>query len=492
MFRDTNNQAMQLVMQGYSDSIKNQQDAGIGNAFREWNKNINDTITNYHNIEQQKLNRALTEENIQGQKLANEYNTRTMDDRVTHQAQQTKANQLANDYSARTLNDRVKQQALTTESMQTQNKHAKLNLSEAQQTSKKRVSAMNANYGEQIASSGLNTTKYNMEHDNYRYEPVYKVRGEYYYDKEGKQKMDNTTAEARMQRNAQKEQYKREYQGRSLSDNRQVVSANQAQEAMNRNTMQNSNASYQAFNETENLLAGEDKTTIANKINEAQEQGLPYITTNNGTQIPIQHAVRVAGLVGHSDSIGSAGGVTTNINTTFKGKTAEAINALNNPNASEEEKQNARAVVEASNTNQVNKLYEKMGKYTIASQQMQRIAEQDRLNTFLGFMSQYVGGDLAKEYGYLNASQSSILTSLATSALSGTLSNQDMNLVKQQVTNIKKSGAFNAGALMQGLQKMIVDIENSTMGMGGIEMLRPEARKQYESMKMLYQALRDS
>ena len=261
-----------------------------------------------------------------------------------------------------------------------------------------------------------------MEHDNYRYEPVYKVRGEYYYDKEGKQKMDNTTAEARMQRNAQKEQYKREYQGRSLSDNRQVVSANQAQEAMNRNTMQNSNASYQAFNETENLLAGEDKTTIANKINEAQEQGLPYITTNNGTQIPIQHAVRVAGLVGHSDSIGSAGGVTTNINTTFKGKTAEAINALNNPNASEEEKQNARAVVEASNTNQVNKLYEKMGKYTIASQQMQRIAEQDRLNTFLGFMSQYVGGDLAKEYGYLNASQSSILTSLATSALSGTLS----------------------------------------------------------------------
>ena len=157
MFRDTNNQAMQLVMQGYSDSIKNQQDAGIGNAFREWNKNINDTITNYHNIEQQKLNRALTEENIQGQKLANEYNTRTMDDRVTHQAQQTKANQLANDYSARTLNDRVKQQALTTESMQTQNKHAKLNLSEAQQTSKKRVSAMNANYGEQIASSGLNT-----------------------------------------------------------------------------------------------------------------------------------------------------------------------------------------------------------------------------------------------------------------------------------------------------------------------------------------------
>ena len=67
-----------------------------------------------------------------------------------------------------------------------------------------------------------------------------------------------------------------------------------------------------------------------------------------------------------------------------------------------------------------------------------------------------------------------------------------MNLVKQQVTNIKKSGAFNAGALMQGLQKMIVDIENSTMGMGGIEMLRPEARKQYESMKMLYQALRDS
>ena len=493
MFRDTNNQAMQLVMQGYSDSIKNLQSNGIGNAFRAWDDSMNKAITNYHNAEQQKLNRALTEENIQGQKLNNEYSSRIMEDRVEHQAQQTKANQLANDYSERTLNDRVKQQALATEGMQTQNQHAKLNLDEAKQTSKGRVASMNAQYSEQVASSGLNAKKFNMEHDNYRNEPVYQIGGQYFYDSKGKMPMDKGTAEARIARNANKETYRREYQGRSLSDNRQVVTANQAQEAQNRLNMETGNASYQALNEANTAMAnaGEDRSQVALKVSEAMQNGMPYVELNNGTKIPIQQASQIAGLAGYSGSVGASGGVVNNnnINTTFSGKVADGINVLQDTNASEEQKAQARAIVEAGNKTQVAKLYDKMGKYAVVAQQMQNIQGQNRLNTFLGFMTQYVGGDFAKEYGYLNAEQSNILTSLATSALSGALSNRDMGIVERQVTDIKKSGAFNSGALKQGLEKMIKDIEYSTQGMGGIDLLRPDARKQYESLKVLYQAL---
>lgn len=468
MFRDTNNQAMQLVMQGYSDSIKNYQSNSMGNAFRNWDDSMNKTIANYHNAEQQKLNRAMTEENIQGQKLSNEYNSKTM-------------------------KDRVKQQALTTEGMETQNKHAKLNLTEAQQTSRGRVNAMNAQYGEQVASSGLNAKKFNMEHDNYRNEPVYQIGGRFFYDSKGKMPMDKGTAEARIARNENKETYRREFQARSLSDNRQIVSANQAQEAQNRLNMETGNASYQALNEANKAMAGagEDRSGVAIKVAEAMQNGTPYVELNNGAKIPLQQASQIAGLAGYSGSVGGASGVVNNnnINTTFSGKVAEGIQTLNNPNSTEEQKAQARAYIEAGNKTQAQQLYNKMGKYAVVAQQMQNIQGQDRLNTFLGFMSQYIGGDAAKEYGYLNASQSNILTSLATNALSGALSNRDMDIVKQQVTDIKKSGAFNSGTLKQGLEKMIKDIEYSTMGMGGIETLRPEARKQYESLKVLYQAL---
>ena len=85
--------------------------------------------------------------------------------------------------------------------------------------------------------------------------------------------------------------------------------------------------------------------------------------------------------------------------------------------------------------------------------------------------------------------QSNILTSLGTSALKGTLSNMDMNIIRKQVSDLRKVGAFNEGVLVSALNKMIKDIEYSTENFGEVQILTPMAQAQYNSFVKLRQAL---
>lgn len=138
---------------------------------------------------------------------------------------------------------------------------------------------------------------------------------------------------------------------------------------------------------------------------------------------------------------------------------------------------------------QIQDIYKRMGSYVIAANQMEKVKDQDRLNTLIGFLAQYVGGDSAKEYAKLNAYQSNILTSLGTSALKGALSNMDLSIIRRQVSDIRKSGAFNEGVLIQCLDKMMTDIDYSTRAFGGIQALDESTQAQYISFIKLRQAL---
>ena len=145
MFLNSNGhgQALQFVMQGYSDSIKTKssnQGSAMANAF---NQGLSNAVQTHDNHEQALQNREAT-------RLQNEYMNKTMEDRIRHQAQQTEANDLANDYTRRTLDDRVKHEgqrttmnALEIDGKRLNNNYqAKLN-EEQRLTSDSRVNATN-------------------------------------------------------------------------------------------------------------------------------------------------------------------------------------------------------------------------------------------------------------------------------------------------------------------------------------------------------------
>lgn len=491
MFRDGNNQAMQLVMQGYSDSIRaktSNQGLAMANAF---NQGLSNAVQTHDNHEQAMRNRALTDEQIQTAKHNNAYLADTHDTRVAQTHQQEMMNDLDIKFKSDTHDYRVGQEQQAERQMKLNNNYqAKLN-EEQKLTSASRVNATN-NQNYATSSQAKTSKKYSdMERANYEIENVYTDgKGNYYYNSKRTQAMDSATAEARMKRNAEKEQNRREYQNRFTSDNRQVVAGNQAQEAQNTFNMKMGDQQNKMYDEAKTSIqaSGDTYDDIVYKLGEAARNNESQITLRNGTKM----SVEMASMLGNGMLRGNGGGIGgVSINNkndmTFREQVADAVKIFRDANATEEQKEKARATL--ATEKDIKELYKKVGGYALAAEQMQQIAGQDRLNTFIGFLGQYVGGDNAKQYGELSAAQSNILTSLGTSALKGTLSNMDMNIIRKQVSDLRKSGAFNEGVLVSALNKMIKDIEYSTENFGGVQILTPMAQAQYNSFVKLRQAL---
>lgn len=491
MFRDGNNQAMQLVMQGYSDSIRaktSNQGLAMANAF---NQGLSNAVQTHDNHEQAMRNRALTDEQIQTAKHNNAYLADTHDTRVAQTHQQEMMNDLDIKFKSDTHDYRVGQEQQAERQMKLNNNYQEKLNEEQKLTSASRVNATN-NQNYATSSQAKTSKKYSdMERANYEIESVYTDgKGNYYYDSKRTQAMDSATAEARMKRNAEKEQNRREYQKRFTSDNRQVVAGNQAQEAQNTFNMKMGDQQNKMYDEAKGAIqaSGDTYDDIVYKLGEAARNNESQITLRNGTKM----SVEMASMLGNGMLRGNGGGIGgVSINNkndmTFREQVADAVKIFRDANATEEQKEKARATL--ATEKDIKELYKKVGGYALAAEQMQQIAGQDRLNTFIGFLGQYVGGDNAKQYGELSAAQSNILTSLGTSALKGTLSNMDMNIIRKQVSDLRKSGAFNEGVLVSALNKMIKDIEYSTENFGGVQILTPMAQAQYNSFVKLRQAL---
>lgn len=494
MFRDDNNQALQLVMQGYSDSIKantSNQGTAMANAF---NQGLSNAVQTHDNHEQAMRDRALTDEQIQTAKHNNAYLADTHDTRVAQAHQQEMMNDLDIKFKSDTHDYRVGQERQAKRQMKLANNYqAKLN-EEQRLTSDSRVSATNNQNRATSSQAKLDKLQSDLQIGNYEIERVYTDgKGNYYYDAKRTQAMDSATAQARMQRNAAKEQNIREYQNRFTSDNRAVVAGNQAQEAQNTFNMKIRDQQNKMYDEAEAAIqaSGDTYDDILYKLGEAARNNEPQITLGNGTKMSVEMANMLGNgmLRGNGGGIGGGVNVKNDIKTTFKEELKNALDVLKNPNATPEQLSSARSAL--LQDKDIKAFNYKVNQYAHLAQNAQDITEQDRLETFQGFVTQYLdlGGNAASVYGNLKAKESMLLTGLATNALKGALTERDMQIVKKQVQDLRKSGGFNEGVLKAMLDKMIDEIQAGINTYETPHILAPENLKRFESIKVLRQAL---
>lgn len=500
MFRDGNNQALQLVMQGYSDSIRaktSNQGLAMANAF---NQGLSNAVQTHDNHEQAMQNREMT-------RLQNEYMNKTMDDRVRHQAQQTKANDLANEYTERTLDDRVAHQeqqtianGLANESQWLNNNFQAMKNDTFKRTQESDIGATNAINYSKTADAQKQKTITEYEHAAYKgtEQPLQDENGNYYlarYDKENgksyRQYIHEDDARRRIETNAQAAATRKATTQGETSRQQANTTGLQAQTAQNINNMNIQNQQKAQFDEAKTAIqaSGDTYDDIVYKLGEAARNNESQITLRNGTKMSVEMASMLGNgmLRGNSGGIGGGVNVNNDIKTTFKGELKKALDVLKNPNATPEELSSARSAL--LQDKDVKAFNYKVNQYAHLAENAQDITEQDRLKTFQGFVTQYLGGEAASVYGNLKAKESMLLTGLATNALKGTLTERDMQIVKKQVQDLRKSGGFNEGVLKAMLDKMIHEIQAGINTYETPNILAPENLKRFESIKVLRQAL---
>ena len=490
MFRDGNNQAMQLVMQGYSDSIRaktSNQGLAMANAF---NQGLSNAVQTHDNHEQAMRNRALTDEQIQNAKHNNAYLADTHDTRVAQTHQREMMNDLDIKFKSDTHDYRVGQEQQAERQMKLNNNYqAKLN-EEQKLTSDSRVNATN-NQNYATSSQAKTSEKYSdMERANYEKENVYTDgKGNYYYDSKRTQAMDSATAEARMKRNAEKEQNRREYQNRFTSDNRQVVAGNQAQEAQNTFNMKMGDQQNKMYDEAKTAIqaSGDTYDDIVYKLGEAARNNESQITLRNGTKMSVEMASMLGN--GMLRGNGGIGGTSVNVNGGYDSawKTGQAgmtemqqfDKQLSQMNPSARDKYLKTPEAKETIRQALQKvMHQNAGKARSISQQAQQISSMnhvlddmkslqgERLKVLVGHVTQYFGGDeTAHAKAVADFAQNrGVIQGLKD--ITGAASNKDMQKVESLSYQMYKNDAYNARVLY-AMQRSQVDSYNKLINESG-------------------------
>lgn len=494
MFLNSNGhgQALQFVMQGYSDSIKaksSNQGSAMANAF---NQGLSNAVQTHDAHEQALQNREAT-------RLQNEYMNKTMEDRVRHQAQQTEANDLANDYTRRTLDDRVAHEgqrttmnALEIDGKRLNNNYqAKLN-EEQRLTSDSRVNATN-NQNYAISSQAkLDKEHTDMQRANYEIEKVYTDgKGNYFYDSQRTQAMDSATAQARMQRNAVKEQNRREYQNRFTSDNRQVVAGNQAQEAQNTFNMKIGDQQNQMYDEAKTAItqSGDNFNELYFKLGEASRNNESEITLRNGTKMSLPMAELLATQMlrgGNSGGIG--GGI--NINHADKSTIRERdIDAAYNLYHDKDDPQaRDRIAMQQKYKKEYGEISKSLESISHFSQIMQDLGDKNRASLAIGSLTRFIGG--GEDYAKFKVQNSITLASMAKQTFGGQISDRDMQIMMEQTAKMWESTPATMKRLEETLANQISILQGKIKGTPvGINIMTPEQQQQYIGLTKLYQAI---
>ena len=143
MFNANNNQALQLTLQGYSNSINTAQNNGVGNAIRNFNQTLGNAADGYYQREQAQRNIKATEAQTRGQELANEFNQKNMDTALGQENQKLRGMKLGNTYQGYV--NEVKAGTKGTE-----------------------IQAMNSTNLNTKANKDLDTTIIDLQHDTYK------------------------------------------------------------------------------------------------------------------------------------------------------------------------------------------------------------------------------------------------------------------------------------------------------------------------------------
>lgn len=491
MFRDGNNQAMQLVMQGYSDSIRaktSNQGLAMANAF---NQGLSNAVQTHDNHEQAMRNRALTDEQIQTAKHNNAYLADTHDTRVAQTHQQEMMNDLDIKFKSDTHDYRVGQEQQAERQMKLNNNYqAKLN-EEQKLTSASRVNATN-NQNYATSSQAKTSKKYSdMERANYEIENVYTDgKGNYYYNSKRTQAMDSATAEARMKRNAEKEQNRREYQNRFTSDNRQVVAGNQAQEAQNTFNMKMGDQQNKMYDEAKTSIqaSGDTYDDIVYKLGEAARNNEFQITLRNGTKM----SVEMASMLGNGMLRGNGGGIGGGININHADKSTirerdidAAYNLYDDKDDPQARDRIAMQQKYKREYGEISKSLESIGHF---SQIMQDLGDKNRASLAIGSLTRFIGS--GEDYVKFKAQNSITLASMAKQTFGGQISDRDMQIMREQTAKMWESTPATMARLEQTLANQISTLKGKIKGTPiGINIMTPEQQQQYIGLTQLYQAI---
>ena len=491
MFRDGNNQALQLVMQGYSDSIRaktSNQGLAMANAF---NQGLSNAVQTHDNHEQAMRNRALTDEQIQIAKHNNAYLADTHDTRVAQTHQQEMMNDLDIKFKSDTHDYRVGQEQQAERQMKLNNNYqAKLN-EEQKLTSASRVNATN-NQNYATSSQAKTSKKYSdMERANYEIENVYTDgKGNYYYNSKRTQAMDSATAEARMKRNAEKEQNRREYQNRFTSDNRQVVAGNQAQEAQNTFNMKMGDQQNKMYDEAKTAIqaSGDTYDDIAYKLGEAARNNESQITLRNGTKM----SVEMASMLGNGMLRGNSGGIGGGININHADKSTirerdidAAYNLYDDKDDPQARDRIAMQQKYKKEYGEISKSLESIGHF---SQIMQDLGDKNRASLAIGSLTRFIGS--GEDYVKFKAQNSITLASMAKQTFGGQISDRDMQIMREQTAKMWESTPATMARLEQTLANQISTLKGKIKGTPiGINIMTPEQQQQYIGLTQLYQAI---
>lgn len=481
MFRDGNNQAMGLVMQGYSDSIKVNQDRALGNSFRDFNKSIGDSLDTYQRSE---ANKAAT----QAQQLQNEYSQRTMDDKVGLVGQELRSAKLANDYSQRTMDDRAGIVKQNLDSLKHQNYI----------TGKTRGTQIRATNSRNNINAQLDENHYMQ----YNRTPIKQIKGRYYtQDKNGNftNAINQDQAQRIMKTNAQVQQNRDMSGNKYVASDAEAISRAQAQHAQN---ISNMNAIDRYSKHSEQLAQqfnNESIPSLAKQVDEAVRSQSPTITLSNGQEIPTNQVIDYlnrgnplanATPIGYSNTINNNNSVTTNVNASnlpVIEKKANATRILLDEESSPEQKQQARLIL------QQDKQYKDTAKaiYGGASilSSFKDLLDKDRIDMAIGTFTRYLGG--GEEFARMDANAKKVLAEIGTSSMKGSLTNYELKIAKGQVPSLWESQPATMSRIHVGLGQVLNKIEGNinAMGEAGHRILSPEVLQQYNSIKSFYEAI---
>lgn len=285
MFGNGNNQAMQFMMQGYSDSIKTYDDQSAGNLM----KNINGLTNSYfqnessiQNTEAQRLSNHFNRENMQTaldkekallkhQQLSNQYDEDSMAFRLSKADAEARAEQANALYKEGTLDDSIK--AANTQS----NIRVKTGNSEIDKT--------NAQNYEATKQANLESEIIDNQHANFKGRRIYYDNNGFAYenvvtDKEGKvigfDKRMSPERQAEIEAfNARILQNKQKVSDEFMARNNASLEQNINNEIQARNLAQLQNNQYQANQELNDILkqAGMSPFQLAQAVNQANQVG---------------------------------------------------------------------------------------------------------------------------------------------------------------------------------------------------------------------------
>lgn len=300
MFGNGNNQAMQFIAQGYSDSIKTYNDQSAGNLMKNLNGLTNSYFQNEASIE-----------NTEGQRLQNHYNRENMQTALDQQKEILKHQQLGNEYDSRTMNDRVRNVTYLTNINQDEAKHSRETLgydyNTGKATGRGRIGATNTESGIVIDTGKTKTNMLNAQqieakkkadlgseitdnqHDNFRGIPIYYDKQGNAYEnlvyKDGKligygKKLDDNRRQQIEAHNNKVKQNKLDVGAEFMARNNASKEANIYSELNSKNQSQIADNQFKSVQELQDVMkkTGTSNLRLAEIVNQAMQVGSQNVT----------------------------------------------------------------------------------------------------------------------------------------------------------------------------------------------------------------------